>query len=329
MKYTLPAFFPNFLSCLRIVIGIVIPLLIIPPRSLETLPLVSALFLFIFGALTDFWDGWVARRHRLETAFGRILDPLADKVFILATMASFAARGLYSYWWLVPIFLRETAVTFCRLAWLAEGQAIGAERAGKVKLGLQVVSISFSFLYLLFGGFFSAGLNLFFLVLAMAVTVSSGVSFLAHNRRLLEGRNFLGTVSALGVGYLRPAPGTYGTLLGLLVIPLIAHDLLLHVLILVLFIALYYFTIPRLGLAHEADPTEIVIDEFCGILLAFVGRPITPASLLVGFILFRIFDVTKLFPINWLENRKGTHGILWDDLGAGVYTWLILKLVYG
>lgn len=322
---------PNRLSFLRIVIGIIIPWLLLWPTQealRESATFWWALGLFVFAVFTDFWDGWLARRYRLETALGRILDPTADKVFILATMASFSAMGVYSYWYLVPFFFREVAITFCRLTWLGQGFAVGAERAGKMKLGCQVASVLFSFLYVAFPApvFFYLNYAVFFLALFM--TLLSAFFFFRHQQLLLTDKKFLRNVAGLGVGGLRPFPGTYGTLLGLLIVPLVSHDSLLHLLILAAFLVLAYVAIPRLGLAREEDPAEIVIDETCGILLAFVGIPVGWQALLTGFLLFRIFDVTKFFPIGWLEKREGVHGIVLDDLGAGVYTWLALKILF-
>ena len=328
-----PRFFlPNRLSFLRILIGIIIPWLLLWPRGtarpVESWTFWWALGFFIFATFTDFWDGWVARRHSLETPFGRILDPTADKIFILATMASFAAIGAYSYWYLVPIFFREIAVTFCRIAWLGQGRAIGAERAGKLKFGCQVASVLVSFLYLGFPTSLTFYLNQGAVLSALFMTLFSGYFFFLRNRALWLDKKFLGMVTAVGVGYLRPWPGTYGTLVGLLLVPLISHDIFLHLFVLFILLVLAYVTIPRLGLGEKEDPLEIVIDEVCGILLAFVGIPLRWQTLLVGFVLFRFFDVTKLFPINWFEKRKGVHGIMLDDLGAGFYTWLILKIFF-
>lgn len=313
-------------------IGIAIPILILLPEgSLEALSrtkILVAAALFFIGALTDFWDGWIARRQRIETAFGRVLDPTADKIFILSTMASFAALGLYSYWFLVPLFLREIAVTYCRISWLVRGKAIGAERAGKVKLVLQVVSVSVSFLYLLGPKEFLSSLNHLVLLAAVVATLYSGIFFFVKNRILLRDQTFLMDFLSLGVGRWKPFPGTYGSLLGLLVVPLVAFDFWLHSLILTTFIALTCAALSKLKLSEGEDPLEIVMDEFCGILLAFWTVPISWSSLFVGFFLFRFFDVTKIFPIRWLEMRKGVNSILWDDLGAGVYTWLLLKILF-
>jgi phosphatidylglycerophosphatase A len=94
------------------------------------------------------------------------------------------------------------------------------------------------------------------------------------------------------------------------------------------FLWVAYEVIQKMDLAEGEDPLEIVIDEFLGILLAFWMVPMNWKSLLVGFLLFRFFDVTKIFPLNLLEKRKGAHGIILDDLGAGAYTWLILKILF-
>ncbi len=288
----------------------------------------TAIFLFIFGALTDFWDGWVARKQNLETSFGRILDPTADKVFILAAMTSFSLKGLYSYWFLVPLYLREISVTFSRIVWMKKGKAIGAEQAGKIKLCLQVGSVLWSFICLAWPSSFNFLLNQVFITLACIVTLYSGVTFFLHNKTLLADPEFHRTVSAVGVGYLKPCPGTYGSLLGLIIFCVVGRDFLLHLTILAFFLILAYQSIPRMGLQPHEDPLEVVIDEVCGMLVGFLGIPMTWTSLVIGFLLFRIFDTTKIPPLNWLEKRKGVNGIMWDDLGAGIFTWIILRLIF-
>lgn len=323
---------PNLLSYSRIVLGLVLPFLIlrIDPFAgvLHQWQFWLALFLFVFGALTDFWDGWIARKQNLETSFGRILDPTADKVFILGAMTSFALKGLYSYWFLVPLYLREIAVTFCRIVWMLKGKAIGAEQAGKIKLCLQVSSVLWSFVCLAWPNSFNFVLNDCLISVTCLVTLYSGFTFFFHNKTLLADAQFHRTVSALGVGYLKPCPGTYGSLLGLAIFFIVGRDFLLHLGILGFFLWLAYQSIPRMGLESHEDPLEIVIDEVCGILIAFLTIPITWMSLLTGFLLFRIFDTTKIPPLNWLEKKKGVNGIMWDDLGAGIYTWIILKLIF-
>ena len=73
------------------------------------------------------------------------------------------------------------------------------------------------------------------------------------------------------------------------------------------------------------DVTVVVIDEVLGMFVTLFGQPLHPISLALGFLFFRIFDVTKPFPVRRLERLPGFWGILCDDLGAGVYAWLALR----
>lgn len=75
------------------------------------------------------------------------------------------------------------------------------------------------------------------------------------------------------------------------------------------------------------DPQEIVIDEFAGFLMTMIFLPWSAGSLILGFILFRIFDISKPPPISYLEDAPGSYGILLDDIGAGVIAGLILLLI--
>jgi len=323
---------PNLLSCLRLALGLVIPVLIIYAAK-QSFPsqewtFWSAFVLFVIGALSDFWDGWLARRRNEESPLGKVLDPAADKVLIMGAMTGFAVSGVYSYWLLVPIFAREIAVTFCRMVWLRKGVAIGAESAGKVKFCAQVISVLMSFLFFIFPGPVLYGLNHVFLVVAMVLTIWSGFTFFWNNQALLKEKEFSRSVTSLGVGTIGPFPGTNGTLLGMGLLPWIIHDPLLHFIVFLAFVLLGYLFIPRMGLKSNEDPLEVVIDEVCGILIAYLFVPFTWFTAVFGFILFRFFDVTKTFPISALEKLKGAHGILWDDIGAGVYTWLILKTLF-
>lgn len=84
----------------------------------------------------------------------------------------------------------------------------------------------------------------------------------------------------------------------------------------------------------RADAPEIVIDEVCGFLIAMIGHPVTFASILCGFALFRLFDIWKPWPLRLLQDRlDGGLGIMMDDVGAGIYAniggVLILRMLGG
>lgn len=71
---------------------------------------------------------------------------------------------------------------------------------------------------------------------------------------------------------------------------------------------------------RKTDPSEIVIDELCGFLIAMLGHPVTFVSILTGFVFFRLFDIWKPWPVRTLEQKLGGGlGVMADDVGAGIY----------
>ena len=131
-------------------------------------------------------------------------------------------------------------------------------------------------------------------------------------------------------GYLPKAPGTWGSLVGLLLF------FLLHTLSLGIYLAIVagIFIIGTFA-AGEAekimdrkDPGLVVIDEIVGMLITMIAIPATPLTMGLGFILFRIFDIWKPFPIGLVDQRfHGGLGIMLDDIIAGIYSLIILQLV--
>ena len=97
----------------------------------------------IFGlaALTDWLDGYLARRRRQITQLGQLMDPLADKLLITAALVSLVQMGLAAAWMVAVILGRELAITVLRSLAYARGVTISASRLGKIKMVTQVVAI--------------------------------------------------------------------------------------------------------------------------------------------------------------------------------------------
>jgi len=133
-----------------------------------------------------------------------------------------------------------------------------------------------------------------------------------------------------GVGYSPWCPGTIGTLLS---IPLsfgvnriAARSLLLGLLILLCFIGGAVWVSGRSEpFFGRKDPGNIVVDEIVGFLVANFLAPSTFFALALAFVIFRIFDIVKVFPASRLETLGGGLGIVSDDVIAGVYTFIILR----
>lgn len=326
--------FPNMISLARLFVGLFIPLLV-----LQSSPAAHffAAVIFVIGAFSDHWDGYFARKMNLVSDFGKYMDPLADKVFILGPLAAFAHLGYYSFWWIVPVFAREIGITFCRTGWLMEGSAIGAEVLGKYKLGLQVSLVSGALLTLNFSHYDSLQtaasvtrwLMMMFVYLAVFMTVLSGYTFLLSNRQHNLTPFFAKFTSAMGVGLIPFAPGTWGSVVGVALVLLAQIHGLVYFGVFVFIFWAGWWAVSRLDLSKEKDPSYVVVDETCGMMLALAGIPLGFGSVLAGFLLFRFFDIVKPFPLRRLEKYPGFWGIMLDDLGAGVYTWIILKIFWG
>ena len=131
------------------------------------------------------------------------------------------------------------------------------------------------------------------------------------------------------IGTVPFAPGTFGSIIGLPICFLISRlDILTALICTILFIL---FAIWMAAVAEKAlkkkDAGEIVIDEIAGLIVTFIGIPFTLKTVIVGFVIFRAFDILKPFPIGTLERKvAGGPGIVLDDVLAGLYANVILRL---
>lgn len=180
---------PNVLSLFRI--------LLIPVMGyflLFTDPISGALaaVVFIVASLTDYLDGYLARRNRCVTDFGKLLDPLADKLLVVTALimllATTRAGGeTVPPWLVVLIVAREVAVTVLRGIALAEGIVIPADHLGKYKLIVQTFALVGLMVHYTYWGvnFYVAGM--YFLVLSALLAVWSGVQYHVDFLKLLRG----------------------------------------------------------------------------------------------------------------------------------------------
>ena len=130
-------------------------------------------------------------------------------------------------------------------------------------------------------------------------------------------------------GYLPKAPGTWGSLLGVGIwAVLIKLDLTLYAgVVTALFVIGTLCAGSAEKIVDHGDPGIVVIDEIVGQLIALAAAPFHPLAALLGFALFRFFDILKPFPINWLDKHiHGGLGIMLDDVIAGIYALCILQL---
>ncbi len=181
---------PNLLSLFRIAI---IPILVYLLTFTDPLSALFAALIFLIASLTDYFDGYLARRHRSVSNLGKILDPLADKLMIVAVLIMLAAMDRAGEpgvpgWLVVVVVARETAVTILRGIALNEGIVMEAEELGKYKFILQAFAVFALLVHYPYLGvdFYVAGI--YFLFAATVVAVWSGVNYQVKFFRLLQHR---------------------------------------------------------------------------------------------------------------------------------------------
>jgi len=158
----------------------------------------ASLIVFTLAALSDFFDGLIAQRWNMVTDFGRLMDPIADKILVLAAFAAFVQMQLIDAWMFVIIVSREILITSLRLFALNKGKVLSAARAGKHKtisqmavifaiLGfilLKEIVLKYSTWNPAWEKIFRQGI-FFLMLVTLALTLYSGLSYLWENRKII------------------------------------------------------------------------------------------------------------------------------------------------
>ena len=145
---------------------------------------VLAMIIFTIASITDFLDGYLARKYHLITNFGKFADPLADKLLVMTAFITLVGAGVIPMWIVAVIVCRELAVTGLRLLLVNDGEVLAAAWPGKVKTATQMLAI----IFLLIDDFpvkglpFSIGTIL--LYVCLVATVYSGVDYFIKNKHV-------------------------------------------------------------------------------------------------------------------------------------------------
>jgi len=331
MKVSSTITLPNSLTFLRILLTPVFLVLLFSDSSFWRQ---VSLAVYIVAALTDWYDGWVARRFGYVSRWGQFFDPLADKV--LAAAALFAL-----------IVVRDFLITGLRTLAEYRGQPIVTSRTAQAKTFGQFVVIyyililyvarSVPFIEAQYGDIIATLLDppvLFGMMLVVTLSnVGTGILYLFDNRKFLEelpAVKFLSKFVATGFfsGYSPITPGTAGSLVGLALygLPLFLYPVQYSIIIVVVFFA-GVWTSAQLERQLGDDPQIVVVDEIVGIWISLFLVPRTAWPIVIGFILFRVFDTFKPFPARRMEGLKYGWGVMLDDVVAGIYANLATHLL--
>ncbi len=173
---------PNKLTLVRM---IAVPFFI-AAYLLELYPL--ALGIFVAASITDYFDGKIARERNLVTNFGKIMDPLADKILVYSALCLFIESEIIAAWMMILILAREFIVAGMRTVAASEGTVLAAGMSGKIKTVLQMIAVIVFLLALCLSDqqemVMSAGNIIFYLSLVM--TVYSGAEYVWKNRSVFS-----------------------------------------------------------------------------------------------------------------------------------------------
>ncbi|MDP8229990.1 MAG: CDP-diacylglycerol--glycerol-3-phosphate 3-phosphatidyltransferase [Candidatus Gorgyraea atricola] len=154
-----------------------------------------ALAVFLVASITDYYDGLIARKTNSISDFGRLMDPIADKILILGGFLAFVEMKIIPAWMVIVIIARELVITGIRALALARKKVLSAEIAGKHKTVSQIVAVLFILIFLIirdsgftlqYIGYYAGAVHILMLI-TVAMTLASGISFMIKNKNIFMG----------------------------------------------------------------------------------------------------------------------------------------------
>lgn len=191
---------PNKLTIMRIIMsifiiflllfpfqtaGINIPTLFVNETIVIDIKYIIAGVLFIIASLTDFFDGYLARKYNLVTDFGKLLDAIADKVLVNSVLIILSAQGFIHPIIPVVVIIRDSIVNSIKMVAASKGKVVAAIKSGKVKTACLMIGIILTLFYNLPFEFYNIRVADFLLFVAAALSIISGIQYYMLNRHLL------------------------------------------------------------------------------------------------------------------------------------------------
>lgn len=149
-----------------------------------------ALVLFVAASFTDMLDGKIARKRGLVTNFGKIMDPLADKILVYSAFCLMTEAGIVPGWMFIVILAREFAVSGMRTVAASDGIVIAAGMTGKIKTVFQMIAVPVIMLAQAVPQYgIIMGIGIIILWIALVFTVISGIEYIVKNKNVFSMEN--------------------------------------------------------------------------------------------------------------------------------------------
>lgn len=146
----------------------------------------AAFGVFVFASITDYFDGMIARKYNLITKFGKLMDPLADKVLVTAALVGLVELGQIPAWIVVLILAREFIISIFRALAASSGLVIAASYWAKIKTTMQMIAILLLLANNYPASIIGVPLDMITLYIAAFLTVLSGAEYLIKNKDVLK-----------------------------------------------------------------------------------------------------------------------------------------------
>lgn len=164
------------------------PTVLIGTITVDTKYFVAAL-IFAVASITDFLDGFIARKYNMVTDFGKLVDAIADKMLVNSTLIILTAQGFVAPIITVIIIFRDTVVDTIRMLSASKGRVVAAGKTGKVKTMFLMFGVTLTLCYNLPFELFGLDIANFLLVMATVFSVISGVQYYVLNKDLIFEKN--------------------------------------------------------------------------------------------------------------------------------------------
>ena len=163
-----------------------IPKLFINEKIVIDLKYIISGFLFIIASLTDFLDGYIARKYNLVTDFGKLVDAIADKILVNSVLIILAAQGFIHPIIPVIIIIRDSVVNSIKMLAASQGKVVAAIKSGKIKTACLMVGIVLTLFYNLPFELWNISVAKVLLFIATILSITSGVQYFTLNKHLIK-----------------------------------------------------------------------------------------------------------------------------------------------